>query len=158
MKYLLTTAILLSTLLCSCGGASDESQNSEGIRISYARITELSSKAGSGITGPQVIVMNSQVEFDTTWSIYTANMSPKPTKPTINFKETTLIAFFPGAFPSPCTPLVIDYVKDAGFETRIYYHQGQSNPLVDCAQVIIYPHEWILINKTTDTIKAIKRS
>lgn len=157
MKFLSLSLCVVLGLLSACG-ASENTNDTEGVRLSFGRLTDLSNTTYSGITEPKLIVMNTQAQLDTTWTSYTTGMTTKPTKPTINFTTQTLVAFFPGALPSPCHKLVIESVKDAGAETKIFYRIDPPKADTQCNQVIVYPHEWLVLNKTNDTIKAVKRN
>jgi hypothetical protein len=86
------------------------------------------------------------------WSRFWTQRSSQPT-PEIDFEQFTLVAVFLGQRPNPGYAVRITEVRE--YSDRVAVHAVETGPLPDAlyAQVIVYPHNAVLIGATAKEIE-----
>jgi hypothetical protein len=138
---------LVSLLCAGCGGisfsATYSSDNSR--QIPYQEVSPVI--ANSAISQARFVVIRDVVSWDALWKQHTANISPQPPTPAINFSQNMVAGIFLGSRSNGCYGVAAESVFQHDDPEHIDVTFRELVPTADmiCAAVITNPATLIVL-------------
>lgn len=148
-------ALLGLALLCACRGSQQtEAAPPPETPLQFESVAEDSQSA---ITFARTVVIRDANAWAALWKEHTANRTPAPPLPTVDFSGQMVLGVFIGPRPSGCYSVNIEKAYRAGGKIIVEYKAWAPPPGTDtgCTAVVTYPSHLVTVARSEDPVEFI---
>lgn len=131
--------VVASLLTAACGATETIS---EGPNVPFATLAQSNS---SGVTSSEGVVARNQTEFNALWVRHSANSSPLPPAPSVNFNAFQVVAYFLGTRSNGCYSISITRVTRTSDRLVVTYKEQVPAAGVLCTANIVSPAHLVVV-------------
>ena len=135
-------ALLVASVVTACGGSDS---TSDGTNVPFTTVAQSNYSA---VTAREGVVARSQSELNAVWARHSANLSPPPQPPVIDFNALQVVGFFLGNRANGCYSMSISRVTQTSDRLVVTYIEQVPAANAVCTQAIVNPSHLVAVPKS----------
>lgn len=135
-------ALLASSLLTlsACGGGSSDAE------LPFSTVLQTTDSA---ITSLRTVSVSNPAAWAELWAQHTAQVSPKPPLPAVDFAKEQVVGVFLGTRSNGCYSVEIRKVVQSDSARTVVYHETTPSPTASCLAALVNPVHMVKVATST---------